>query len=170
MRLLNCRDYTFKDFIGQSVPKYAIISHRWTDDEVTHQDFLDRKQDFTDGNCSGYGWTKIRKACEIALENKIEWVWLDTICIDKKSSAELTEAINSMFRWYKDSSECYLFLPDVNRCPTCGMVNATASQHIHRETIKCTVYAMLYDPIRVNLTELSPEFVKEFLASDWFCR
>jgi hypothetical protein len=38
---------------------------------------------------------------------------VDTCCIDKKSSAELSEAINSMFRWYKNAAVCYAYLSDV---------------------------------------------------------
>jgi hypothetical protein len=40
--------------------------------------------------------------------------WIDTCCIDKSSSAELSEAINSMFKWYNDAEVCYAFLSDVN--------------------------------------------------------
>ena len=43
----------------------------------------------------------------------LEWIWIDTCCIDKRSRAELSEAINSMFKWYQRSEECYVFLPDV---------------------------------------------------------
>lgn len=37
---------------------------------------------------------------------------MDTCCIDN-SSAELSEAINSMFRWYANAHICYSYLPDV---------------------------------------------------------
>jgi hypothetical protein len=37
----------------------------------------------------------------------------DLCCIDKKSSTELSEAINSMYRWYQKASECYAYLNDV---------------------------------------------------------
>ena len=71
MRLLNAKLRTFKEFVGSDIPKYAIISHRWSDEEISYQDFLD-------GRHEGYGWTKIVKACEIALERKHDWVWIDT--------------------------------------------------------------------------------------------
>ncbi|KAJ4224929.1 hypothetical protein NW757_014308 [Fusarium falciforme] len=42
------------------------------------------------------------------------YVWVDTFCIDKASSAELSEAINSMYKWYGDSNICYVYLCDVH--------------------------------------------------------
>jgi hypothetical protein len=46
-------------------------------------------------------------------ENGFEWGWVDTCCIDKTSSAELSEAINSMYRWYTEADSCYAYLSDV---------------------------------------------------------
>ncbi|KAH6714351.1 hypothetical protein BKA61DRAFT_632289 [Leptodontidium sp. MPI-SDFR-AT-0119] len=43
---------------------------------------------------------KIEGVCGIAVSDGFEYIWIDTCCIDKTSSAELSEAINSMFRWY----------------------------------------------------------------------
>jgi hypothetical protein len=43
----------------------------------------------------------------------VSWVWVDTCCINKSSSSELQEAINSMFSWYKSAPECYVYLEDV---------------------------------------------------------
>ena len=40
---------------------------------------------------------------------------MDTCCIDKSNSTELSEAINSIFRWYRDATKCYVYLPDVSR-------------------------------------------------------
>ncbi|GKT50423.1 vegetative incompatibility protein HET-E-1 [Colletotrichum spaethianum] len=59
------------------------------------------------------GWVKIRQTCRIALERGHNYAWVDTCCIDKTSSAELSEAINSMFKWYANASACYAFLSDV---------------------------------------------------------
>ncbi|KAI4714085.1 hypothetical protein J4E89_001535 [Alternaria sp. Ai002NY15] len=59
------------------------------------------------------GYRKIVKTCEIAKEAGITHCWIDTCCIDKSSSAELTEAINSMYRWYKDAKVCYVHLEDL---------------------------------------------------------
>ncbi|KAL8881716.1 MAG: hypothetical protein Q9192_007736 [Flavoplaca navasiana] len=62
----------------------------------------------------GPGLTKILKFCKLALEKRYTWVWVDTCCIDKKSSAELSEAINSMFKWYQSAEECVVYLSDVS--------------------------------------------------------
>ena len=59
------------------------------------------------------GFSKIERTCQLALDRNIEYAWVDTCCIDKSSSAELTEAINSMFRWYKQSHVCFVFLSDL---------------------------------------------------------
>ena len=61
--------------------------------------------------CSGL--VKIERSYRLAKERGFEWCWIDTCCIDKRSIAELTKAINSMFRWYASSSECYVYLSDV---------------------------------------------------------
>lgn len=79
MRLLRASDFVFKEFIGKNIPSYAIISHRWSDDqEVTYQHFIEKRQDFLDGLCEGYGWTKITKAAHITLLCNLEWFWIDT--------------------------------------------------------------------------------------------
>jgi hypothetical protein len=59
------------------------------------------------------GYIKIRGAADIALNHGIQYIWVDTCCINKESSAELTEAINSMFSWYSRAAECYAYLEDV---------------------------------------------------------
>ncbi|KAI1292986.1 HET-domain-containing protein [Xylaria venustula] len=59
------------------------------------------------------GAIKILKSAKICTESKIAYIWIDTCCIDKSSSAELSEAINSMFEWYRQSHVCYAYLSDV---------------------------------------------------------
>jgi hypothetical protein len=44
---------------------------------------------------------------------QIDYAWIDTCCIDKTCSAELNEAINSMFKWYEQALMCYAFLSDL---------------------------------------------------------
>lgn len=55
-------------------------------------------------------------ACAKAKARKpsIEWLWVDTFCIDKRNSQELTESLNSMFEWYKKAKVCYAYLYDVD--------------------------------------------------------
>jgi uncharacterized protein YerC len=60
------------------------------------------------------GYNKVKKCCKVAAADGYKYVWVDTCCIDKSSSAELSEAINSMFQWYSDSDVCYVYLSDVD--------------------------------------------------------
>lgn len=94
------------------VPQYAILSHRWAanpDDEVTFDDMALHP----DVARTKKGYEKIRGCCVQALQDGYSWVWIDTCCIDKRSSAELSEAINSMYSWYEKSATCYAYLQDV---------------------------------------------------------
>ena len=109
MRLLSTIDLTFREFYDSQIPQYAILSHRWIGDEVSFEEFYDIKA----RDSFGKKYAKIRNCCARARKVLLEWVWIDTCCIDKKSSAELSEAINSMFNWYKNAAVCYVYLADV---------------------------------------------------------
>ncbi|KAK3371549.1 heterokaryon incompatibility protein-domain-containing protein [Lasiosphaeria ovina] len=90
---------------------YAVLSHTWRgDSEPSHQDF---KFQSSTGDIAHERFAKIRKTCELASEQRIPYAWVDTCCIDKTSSAELTEAINSMFKWYQEAAVCYVYLSDL---------------------------------------------------------
>src|SRR5438034_11394513 len=106
MRLINVETYELHEFFGEKIPKYAILSHTWGDEEVSFRDM----QMLNDNTITKQGFQKIDYTCRQAKVDKLDWVWVDTCCIDKTSSAELTEAINSMYAWYKDSAECYAYL------------------------------------------------------------
>jgi len=58
-------------------------------------------------------YQKIAGTCNEALRSGIQYVWVDTCCIDKTNSTELAEAINSMFRWYEEAEICFAHLADV---------------------------------------------------------
>ena len=106
MRLLNTETSGFQEFFDEQTPRYAILSHRWTDQEVSYKQYVEKTY------VHGLGSEKIKNACAMARGRSLSWVWIDTICIDKTSSAELTEAINSMWHWYRGAAECYVFLAD----------------------------------------------------------
>ncbi|KAI6147718.1 heterokaryon incompatibility protein-domain-containing protein [Pisolithus tinctorius] len=95
---------------------YAILSHRWgtevTYDEMTGLVAMGTRK--RDKIRQRDGYQKIIKSCEQANKDGYSWLWIDTCCIDKKSSAELSEAINSMYRWYRNSQMCYVYLNDVD--------------------------------------------------------
>lgn len=98
-----------EEFMGSTLPKYAILSHTWLDDEVSLQDYANMEK-----ASKQKGFAKIKLTCEQAQKTKIQYAWVDTCCIDKTSSAELTEAINSMYQWYACSAVCYVYLPDLS--------------------------------------------------------
>ena len=95
-----------KDF-AQSIPPYAILSHTWGAGEVLFADV--HREDVSDLE----GFQKIRSAMDQARRDGFAYVWIDTCCIDKSSSAELSEAINSMYTWYQAAERCYAYLADV---------------------------------------------------------
>lgn len=119
MRLINVDTLELSSFTDDyEAPPYVILSHCWGDDEVTLQDVLTRPQHELKYK---KGWTKIAHFCLRVKQDtyltgnvKCSWVWVDTCCIDKTSSAELSEAINSMFRWYQKAICCFVWLPDVD--------------------------------------------------------
>ncbi|EME40495.1 hypothetical protein DOTSEDRAFT_116548, partial [Dothistroma septosporum NZE10] len=113
MRLLrtDTQDLKLVSFNDETqVPHYAILSHTWMADEeeITFGDLK-----VQDNLTIKAGWIKIESARRQAREDGIDYVWIDTCCIDKNSSAELAEAINSMYRWYRNALVCYVFLMDL---------------------------------------------------------
>ncbi|KAK5635197.1 hypothetical protein RRF57_010909 [Xylaria bambusicola] len=113
MRLINSQTIKFHEFEQSSseVPPYAILSHTWGDEEVT---FRDMNSEPMVAVTQKKGYAKIMETCRLAHEQNLKYVWIDTCCIDKSSSAELSESINSMFKWYEHAAVCYVFLSDFN--------------------------------------------------------
>ena len=106
MHLLNTRSQRLEHFVDANIPIYAILSHTWDKTEITFQDIQAPV-------AAAAGYEKIRNTCNFAYRRGFDYVWIDTCCIDKKSSAELSEAINSMYRWYRQAAICYAYLSDV---------------------------------------------------------
>jgi Heterokaryon incompatibility protein (HET) len=98
------------EYYDKNIPPYAILSHTWGSDEeeVTFKDLIEG----TGKEKAGYN--KINFCRKQAASDGLHHFWMDSCCIDKSSSAELTEAINSMFRWYQDATKCYVYLSDVS--------------------------------------------------------
>ena len=97
---------------------YAILSHTWTQESEGEQTFQDVRDIMKDCALKGQNprdhvGEKIRRCCKVAADDGYDWIWLDSCCIDKTSSTELSEAINSMFDWYALAEVCYVFLQDV---------------------------------------------------------
>ncbi|KAK0735239.1 heterokaryon incompatibility protein-domain-containing protein, partial [Lasiosphaeria miniovina] len=183
MRLINVSTLEIQEFCGADIPPYAILSHRWSRDEVTlpemaviakyrldqqkripqlphptdkadtvrmlllssmllafrgHPSPLNRMSTPT-AMTKAYpgddddsfralvpsalphplqlkaGYAKITYACEQAARDGHRYLWVDTCCIDRSNSAEVSEAINSMFTWYQRAAVCYAYLEDVSK-------------------------------------------------------
>lgn len=133
MRLLQTSTFelvTKYQSLDDTFPPYAILSHTWGTDneEISLQDLQyvlatrkNRTNDLvTQSLMARPGFIKIQRAAKLALSEGYDFIWIDTCCIDKTSSAELSEAINSMFQWYEQSTVCYVFLSDVEAVEDAG--------------------------------------------------
>lgn len=154
MRLLNTKSLKFREFFEDEIPPYAILSHTWgsVDDEVSFRDMgLEPEILWRDRE---YGYSKILNTCRLAVDDGLEYAWVDTCCIDKSSSAELTESINSMFRWYENADICYVYLPDVTP----------------QRDLKEGIRACRWITRGWTLQELIAPRECELLDSEWVCR
>ncbi|KAK2005470.1 HET-domain-containing protein [Colletotrichum eremochloae] len=115
MRLLKTGNLQFEEFYGSETPAYAILSHRWREPELSYQDIC---RIIEDGNVlhepRTSSYDKIMNSRAQARGSGYQYIWVDTCCIDKASSAEYQEAINSMWQWYVESAVCYAYLDDVD--------------------------------------------------------
>ena len=104
------------EFGDDDATRYAILSHRWIAQEVDYGEVVKLAKmavEDRDEIRQRDGYRKIHQSCELARTDGYEWLWVDTCCIDKRSSAELSEAINSMYRWYENAQVCYVYLHDI---------------------------------------------------------
>jgi hypothetical protein len=113
MRLLRVDEnieFSLTDDLDGNIPPYAILSHTWAEDheEVNFKDLAigPRK--------TKSGYKKLCFCAKQAARDGLQHFWVDTCCIDKSNLMELAEAINSMFRWYRNSAKCYVYLSDVS--------------------------------------------------------
>src|ERR1700744_743716 len=110
MRLLSTNadgSFSLTSFTGNNIPSYAILSHTWgADQELTFQDVT---------NGSGRdkaGYRKIQFCRDQAKKDGLQYFWVDSCCIDKSNSVEVSQDINSMFRLYRNAAKCYVYLSD----------------------------------------------------------
>lgn len=95
-------------FDDDNLPLYAILSHTWQGEEVTHNDLV------AGTGKSKAGHDKIRFCGDQAEKDGLEFFWIDSCCLDQSNMREVITAINSMFRWYQRASVCYVYLSDVS--------------------------------------------------------
>jgi len=146
MRLLQLDDngeFSLAEHIGTNVPPYAILSHTWAadDEEVTFKDLIKGT-----GKAKA-GYRKLIFCGKQAAKDNLKYFWVDTCCIDKSSSTELSEAINSMFQWYKEANKCYVYLPDVS---TNGFISKDRSFQDSRWFTRGWTLQELLAPTRVD--------------------
>src|SRR5689334_10216774 len=109
MWLLDTSTHELHEFVDSQVPPYSILSHTWEDEEVLYYELRDSPSAIRHKK----GFSKVAKFCEVSKSRGYQWAWQDNCCIDKRSSAELSEAINSMFRYYHEAEECLIYLSDI---------------------------------------------------------
>lgn len=154
MWLINTGTLERQFFLLPSLPPYAILSHTWGDEECSFEQWTGASL-----NDTGRGYTKIRRFCDKARSEGWSFAWVDTVCIDKTSSAELSEAINSMSSWYQNSSVCYVYLADVRSTATRGEFNSDSD-----------FYKSRWFTRGWTLIELIAPEVIQFFDGDWnFC-
>jgi len=173
MRLLNTSTLRVESVPYDNIPQYAILSHTWGSDEVTFQQLQEL-------NCSeragepnptqsvrqGGGFAKIRDSATLAHRSGYGFIWIDTCCIDKTSSAELSEAINSMFRYYQEAAICYAYLSDVPGATSSPRTNPGTPEVIDRET-EAALRRSRWFTRGWTLQELIAPRDVHFFAMDW---
>lgn len=166
MWLLNTENLEIVSKPDNDVPPYAILSHTWGPGEVSLQDMqgfggkllstASRMKLFR----AKQGLKKVIDAARLASSQGYQWIWIDTCCIDKTSSAELSEAINSMYRWYEASKVCYVYVED-----------ARAPRHqnwdLGREGIRAALQQSRWATRGWTLQELLAPQVVQFYDGDW---
>ncbi|PIA99385.1 Vegetative incompatibility protein HET-E-1 [Cercospora beticola] len=108
MRLLNVHTLEFSVY-HSTPPPYAIASHRWhLGHEASYKDILKKR------NTTSTGYKKVLEFADFVRKNvgNVEWLWIDTCCILQQSSEEVSEAVNSMFKWYRNAVVCIAWLDD----------------------------------------------------------
>ncbi|KAI0521287.1 HET-domain-containing protein [Xylaria bambusicola] len=117
MWLINTETYLLEDITNPQKGSYAILSHTWEDEEVSFQQYQKT------GARNLKGFKKIDMTIELARKRGLKYAWIDTCCIDKSSSAELSEAINSMFKWYSEAAVCLAFLSDLSNAEIADLLS-----------------------------------------------
>lgn len=156
MRLLKTETYQLfeENDIPNPFPQYAILSHTWISpkDEITYQDFKQRKSDIDNDIFKQKGWAKLRRYCDRAARDGWEWAWMDTCCIHKTNPADTQEAINAMFRWYQNSGICYAHLDDVDVSRVLDSQDCLGSGQADLDTMRAKTMRRILPALRTWLS------------------
>ncbi|KAI0762160.1 heterokaryon incompatibility protein-domain-containing protein, partial [Trametes elegans] len=158
MRLLHTRTGRFHTFDDPRHVRYAILSHVWARPSDAHYPELNLAPGAPVSVVAQFT-EKIRRFCEIALEHHYEYAWADGCCIDQSSSSELSEAINSMYDWYRYAGVCYAYLHDVSSAATTTTAGLEATGSAFRES--------RWHRRGWTLQELLAPSVVVFLSKEW---
>ena len=163
MNLLHTATLEIKSFeFAAEIPPYAILSHRWEDEEVTYQDMVPSRA----RGERMKGFAKIRFCAAVAKKQGFTWCWVDSCCIDKTNYPALSESINSMYRWYQKSQVCYVYLSDVPS-PT-GKHKSFLSALMEKGSDSDSVLDLMeeYDEKNSDFKK----WIEKFKGSRWFTR
>ena len=184
MRLLRTSTFKLESFFDERLPPYAILSHTWGDEEITFQELQQKdatillnstKMQTVNGKPL-HGFQSIKKGflkivgCALQAEKDgFEYIWCDTCCIDKTNSTELSEAINSMYHWYKGQL-CYAYLADVPHTSHQGSIETDSAFAKSRWFTRGWTLQELIAPSRVVFFDETWQFMgtrsnfKDFIA------
>ncbi|KAF7525343.1 hypothetical protein G7054_g11128 [Neopestalotiopsis clavispora] len=169
MRLLNTETFQLQEFFGRPNEPYTILSHTWAHEEVTFQQFQSvqdatskRETSRVNAISTHSGYRKIQDCCKRSREDGFCWTWIDTCCIDKTNSVELSESINSMFQWYKNAAVCYVLLDDVEKTPN-AEVDLLSALQMSRWFTRGWTLQELIAPARLLMFGRSWQFLGELL-------
>jgi hypothetical protein len=159
MRLLSTKTLELERFADQAVPPYAILSHTHGEGEVTINDIGSEP---TEKNAKG--WEKVLGCVNKARQEGFDYVWIDTCCIDGSSSADVSEAINSMFRWYQTADVCYAYLSDV---PFAGPETSSISSLASTSSVNNSFFSARWFSRGWTLQELLAPSEVVFFSTEW---
>lgn len=154
MWLLQTESLELEEFFDSNTPPYAILSHTWGSEEIS---FVEMQNGGEAARLKA-GFKKVAIFCTLAKSHGFTYAWADSCCIDKQSSAELSEAINSMYRYYYNAAECLVYLEDVP-----AKIEGSIDPEVQLKTIKSSRWFTR----GWTLQELLASKKRQFFARDW---
>jgi hypothetical protein len=134
MRLISTTSYRFECFREPNIPRYTILSHTWAvEGEVTYADVSAHHKHHGERDLHRHpGYLKLRRFCEVARDHGFVWCWLDGVCIDRSSCAEVSEAIACEWEWFRNAALCIVHLSDVPTPMSLDQNGPNAITHVPR--------------------------------------
>lgn len=107
MWLINTSTLELHEF-SRSTPSYATFSYVTDENEASFEDLAQAQKDRCKDSIK-----IIERACDQARIAGYEWLWNHAACVDKRSCAAQSEAINSLPRIYRDCEHSIVYLEDL---------------------------------------------------------